>query len=130
MKETTANKTYTLTSLSTQEADILTALSRHPFNNQRELATFTGHALGVVNKSVRNLIVETVPTALTKAKMAFDYRVVRESDGELLVTGHTQNVFTKKETGKITRIPDKFYLRLKAAMEKFNKENTSGNDPE
>ena len=59
MKETTANKTYTLTSLSTQEADILTALSRHPFNNQRELATFTGHALGVVNKSVRNLIVET-----------------------------------------------------------------------
>ena len=77
-----------------------------------------------------NLIVETVPTALTKAKMAFDYRVVRESDGELLVTGHTQNVFTKKETGKITRIPDKFYLRLKAAMEKFNKENTSGNDPE
>ena len=66
-----------------------------------------------------NLIVETVPTALTQ-----------ESDGELLVTGHTQNVFTKKETGKITRIPDKFYLRLKAAMEKFNKENTSGNDPE
>ena len=56
MKETIANKTYTLTSLSTQEADILTALNNHTFNNQRELATYTGHALGVVNKSVRNLI--------------------------------------------------------------------------
>lgn len=55
MKETT-NKTNTLTSLSTQEADILTALNNHTFNNQRELATYTGHALGVVNKSVRNLI--------------------------------------------------------------------------
>jgi len=56
MKETAANKTYTLTSLSTQEADILSALNNHTFNNQRELATYTGHALGMVNKSVRNLI--------------------------------------------------------------------------
>ena len=42
--------------LSTQEADILSALNNHTFNNQRDLATYTGHALGMVNKSVRNLI--------------------------------------------------------------------------
>lgn len=63
------------------------------------------------------LIIETTPTALTKAKMAFDYRILRESDGTLLVTGHTQNVFTSKETGKITRLPEKYHTRLQAAME-------------
>lgn len=56
MKESITNIPYTLTSLSTQEADILTALNNHTFNNQRELTTYTGHALGVINKSVRNLI--------------------------------------------------------------------------
>ena len=59
------------------------------------------------------LIIETIPTALTKAKMAFDYRILREKDGILLVTGHTQNVFTCRATGKITRLPDKYYDKLK-----------------
>lgn len=63
------------------------------------------------------LIIETTPTALTKAKMAFDYRILRESDGTLLVTGHTQNVFTSKETGHITRLPEKYHSRLQAALE-------------
>lgn len=56
MKEAKTYNTSPLTSLSTQEADILLALNSHTFNNQRELATCTGHALGMVNKSVRNLI--------------------------------------------------------------------------
>ena len=64
------------------------------------------------------LVIETIPTALTKAKMAFDYRIFRENDGTLLVTGHTQNVFTLKETGKITRLPEKYHSRLQAALEK------------
>ena len=59
------------------------------------------------------LIIETIPTALTKAKMAFDYRILREKDGIVLVTGHTQNVFTCRATGKITRLPDKYYDKLK-----------------
>lgn len=59
------------------------------------------------------LIIETIPTALTKAKMAFDYRILREKDGILLVTGHTQNVFTCRATGKIARLPDKYYDKLK-----------------
>lgn len=63
------------------------------------------------------LIIETTPTALTKAKMAFDYRILRESDGTLLVTGHTQNVFTSMATGHITRLPEKYHSRLQSGME-------------
>ena len=63
------------------------------------------------------LIIETTPVALTKAKMAFSYRVLRKSDNTLLVTGFTQNVFTSKETGKITRLPAKYYERLQKALE-------------
>jgi len=63
------------------------------------------------------LIIETIPTALTKVKMAFDYRVLRVLDGTLLVQGHTQNVFTSRETGMITRLPAKYYEKLKAALD-------------
>ena len=41
--------------LTTQEADVLIALSKQTFYSQRELASFTGHALGMVNKAVRSL---------------------------------------------------------------------------
>lgn len=63
-----------------------------------------------------DLVIETTATALTRVKMAFDYRVLRKSDGMVLVTGHTQNVYTSRETGHITRLPDKYYLKLEAAM--------------
>ena len=54
------------------------------------------------------LIIEPTPVALTKAKMAFSYRVLRACDDTVLVTGFTQNVFTSRATGKITRLPDKY----------------------
>lgn len=63
------------------------------------------------------LIIETKATALTKAKMAFAYRILRKSTGEVLVTGHSQNVFTHRDTGKITRLPDKYYKVFQKAME-------------
>jgi len=63
------------------------------------------------------LIIETTPEALTKAKMAFTYRILRASDDTLLVTGRTQNVFTSMETGKITRLPDTYYNKLKAMLD-------------
>lgn len=65
-----------------------------------------------------DLLIETTATALTKAKMAFDYRITRKTDGKLLVTGHTQNVFTSRETGKITRLTPKYYEKLEAAMQR------------
>lgn len=63
------------------------------------------------------LVIETSPTALTKAKMAFDYRVLRPADRAVLVTGHTQNVFTSRETGHIVRLPAKYYEKLTRALE-------------
>jgi acyl-CoA thioester hydrolase len=62
------------------------------------------------------LVIETIPTALTQAKMAFDYKIIRSADGAVLVEGHTQNVFTNKKTGKITRLPEKYYTKLQAAL--------------
>ena len=63
------------------------------------------------------LVIETTPVALTKAKMAFSYRVLRACDDTVLVTGFTQNVFTSRATGKITRLPDKYYDKLKAMLD-------------
>lgn len=62
------------------------------------------------------LVIETTPTALTKAKMAFDYRILRKGEDTVLVTGHTQNVFTNRETGKIARLPEKYYIKLIAML--------------
>ena len=59
------------------------------------------------------LEIETTATALTKAKMEFEYKVFRSGEDKVLVTGYSQNVFTNKETGKITRLPDKFYNLMK-----------------
>ena len=64
-----------------------------------------------------DLVIETTPTALTRVKMAFDYRILREADGTVLVTGHTQHVFTSMATGKITRLPEKYYTKLQAALQ-------------
>jgi acyl-CoA thioester hydrolase len=68
------------------------------------------------------LIIETTATALTKAKMAFSYRIMRKETGEVLVTGHSQNVFTHRESGKITRLPDKYFEIFQRAMEDENRE--------
>ena len=62
------------------------------------------------------LVIETTATALTKAQMAFAYRIVRKDTGEVLVTGHSQNAFTRRDTGKITRLPDKFFEIFQRAM--------------
>lgn len=59
------------------------------------------------------IAVETVMAELSKVKMIFTYRVVREADGALLATGRTQNAFTD-DNGKIIRLPVEYYDRLRA----------------
>mgnify|MGYP000845109669 FL=1 len=61
------------------------------------------------------LVIETTGTALTKAKMAFSYRILNEA-GTMLVCGFSENVFTRRDTGHITRLPRRFYEPLEAAM--------------
>ncbi len=57
--------------------------------------------------------VETTMAELSKVKMVFTYRVVREADGALLATGSTRNAFTD-EAGKVIRLPAEYYDRLQA----------------
>ncbi|HWR38998.1 MAG TPA: thioesterase family protein [Patescibacteria group bacterium] len=57
------------------------------------------------------LLIEATLAEVSKVKMVFTYRVLREADGVLLVTGQTQNVFTNPE-GKMLRLPDCWYEKL------------------
>ena len=61
--------------LNKQEMDILSSLFVEPFINQRVLSEKTGHSLGIVNKSIKNLIkneyVDDEVRLTTKAEMEF-----------------------------------------------------------
>jgi acyl-CoA thioester hydrolase len=57
------------------------------------------------------ILIEAVLTNVSKVKMVFTYRVLREKDGTVLATGSTQNAFTNKQ-GKIIRLPDKYFEKL------------------
>lgn len=59
--------------------------------------------------------IETTGVAITKAKWDFSYKVRRVSDGEILVEGFSRNVFTNAATGKITRLPEKYFSKFPAA---------------
>ncbi len=63
------------------------------------------------------LVIETRGKVLTKVKMAFTYRIFHKETGRLLVRGFTQNVFTDRETDRVTRLPKKYYALLAHAME-------------
>ena len=55
-----------------------------------------------------DLVIETTATALTNR--------ILNAAGTLLVTGFSENVFTVRATGRITRLPKEFYEPLAAAM--------------
>lgn len=55
---------------------------------------------------------------LSRAQMVYAYRILRKKDGHLMAEGTTQNVFTHKDTGKVARLGDDVYLKLKALYEK------------
>lgn len=63
-----------------------------------------------------DLELETTALELTKVKMEFNYKIRRQSDGKILVTGYSQNVFTNSATGKISRLPEKYFSKLEKAM--------------
>ena len=62
------------------------------------------------------LELETNPLTLTKVKMEFNYKIRLKGEEKILVSGYSQNVFTNMETGKIIRLPDKYFLKLDNAM--------------
>ena len=63
-----------------------------------------------------DLELETTALEMNKVKMEFKYKIRRKSDGLILVKGYSQNVFTNAATGKISRLPDKYFSKLNQAM--------------
>lgn len=63
------------------------------------------------------ILIETTLDEVSPVKMVFTYRVIRKEDEVLLATGSTQNVFTG-ENGKIVRLSEKYYDKLKASYER------------
>ncbi|MBP2646111.1 MAG: ybgC [Firmicutes bacterium] len=63
-----------------------------------------------------NIIIETTLSELSKVKMVFTYKVIRE-DGVLLATGSTKNAFADAN-GKVLRLPDTYFDRLQAVFQK------------
>lgn len=57
--------------------------------------------------------IETSLIELSRAKMVYSYRVVREADEKLLAEGKTQNVFTDKQ-GRIIRLEPQVLEKLES----------------
>lgn len=58
------------------------------------------------------LELETTAVALTKVKMEFEYKIRKYGEEKILVEGFSRNVFTDAATGKIVRLPEKYFTRL------------------
>ena len=61
------------------------------------------------------LELEILPVAMTKVKWEFEYKIRRAGQEKILVEGFSRNVFTNAETGKIIRLPEKYFAKLEAA---------------
>ena len=88
--------------LTTQESDILTALSKKRFYSQRELASFTGHALGMVNKAVR---------ALQDARLV---EIVTDSfgDNQILLTSDAESLLSSRSPHNAIILAAGFGMRM------------------
>lgn len=62
------------------------------------------------------VVVETSLTELGRARMRFEYRVVRESDRRTLCSGHTVHACTRPD-GRPTRLPRALAERLEATRD-------------
>lgn len=65
------------------------------------------------------ILIETTMAELSRVKMVFTHRIIREQDNTLLAGGRTQNVFVDNE-GKILRLPAIYYDKLADIYEKEN----------
>lgn len=65
------------------------------------------------------LQIEVIPTALTAAKMEFEYKITRKDPDKtrVIVSGKSQNVFTNIQTGKISKLPEKYVSKFKKVFE-------------
>lgn len=88
--------------LTTQESDILIALSKKRFYSQRELASFTGHALGMVNKAIRSL---------QDAKLV-EIATNSFGDNQILLTSKAESLLTSRSPHNAIILAAGFGMRM------------------
>lgn len=69
------------------------------------------------------ILVKTYLREVDRAKLVFEYEVIKEDTGEILTTGRTVGTYTKMETGKIARMPAE---RLSKLMEISKEDRKNG----
>ena len=62
------------------------------------------------------LELEIIPAVMTKVKWEFEYKIRKIGDEKILVEGFSRNVFTDAATGKIIRLPEKYFSKLEKAI--------------
>lgn len=67
------------------------------------------------------LVVKAYLRRLDRARFDFDYEIINEKTGDLLVTGHTVNTYTDSRTGRIVRLPKEKLEKLMALSEEDRK---------
>lgn len=61
------------------------------------------------------LELEIIPAVMTKVKWEFEYKIRKFGEEKILVEGSSRNVFTDAATGKIIRLPEKYFTKLENA---------------
>ena len=69
------------------------------------------------------LVVKAYLRRLDRARFDFDYEIINEKTGELLITGHTVNTYTDRKTGRIVRLPKE---RLEKLFELSEEDRKNG----
>ncbi len=67
------------------------------------------------------LVVKAYLRRLDRARFDFDYEIINEKTGDLLITGHTVNTYTDRKTGRIVRLPKERLEKLFALSEEDRK---------
>lgn len=69
------------------------------------------------------LVVKAYLRRLDRARFDFDYEIINEKTGDLLITGHTVNTYTDRKTGRIVRLPKE---RLEKLFELSEEDRKNG----
>ncbi len=69
------------------------------------------------------LVVKAYLRRLDRARFDFDYEIINDKTGDLLITGHTVNTYTDRKTGRIVRLPKE---RLEKLFELSEEDRKNG----
>lgn len=69
------------------------------------------------------LVVKAYLRRLDRARFDFEYEIINEKTGDLLITGHTVNTYTDRKTGRIVRLPKE---RLEKLFELSEEDRKNG----